>query len=158
MIGIEIVFWWALMVGVWELTLAGTTLAEICCAVGAGLLSALAAVAGRHTVGGRWLPHPTWLRWLPVIAASAVVDTALVFRVLLRHVRQRDAAGDFIVVQLLRRKLADDGSGDNHRAYATLALTCTPGSIVYDADAESHRLSAHSLVDGPPDLEGTVAR
>jgi hypothetical protein len=158
MIALEVVFWWALMIGVWELTLAGTTLAEICCEVAAGFLSALAAVAGRRMVGGRWLPHPAWLRWLPVIAASAVVDTARVFGVLLRHARRRDAAGEFTVIQLLRRKLADDGGGDNHRAYATLAVTCTPGSIVYDADADSHRLFAHSLVDGPPDLEGTVAR
>lgn len=158
MIALEVVFWWALMVGVWELTLAGTTLAEICCEVAAALLSALAAVTGRRIVGGRWLPHPAWLRWLPVIAVSALVDTTRAFWFLLQHGRRRDVSGEFTVVQLLRRKLGDDGSGENHRAYATLAITCTPGSVVYDADARSHRLRAHTLVDGPPDLERTVAR
>jgi len=158
MIALELVFWWALMIGVWELTLSGTTLPEICCEIAAALLSAIIAIIGRRIVGGRWLPHPAWLRWLPFIAASAVVDTVLVFWFLLRHGRRRHATGSFTAVQLLRLKLVDDGTGDNHRAYATLAITCTPGSVVYDADVDSHRLYAHTLVEGPPDLTGAVAR
>ncbi|MGH8888815.1 MAG: hypothetical protein ACRDV3_03530 [Acidothermaceae bacterium] len=155
MIGLEIVFWWALMVGVWELTLAGTTLPEICCEVAAALLSALAAVAARRMTGGHWLPSPKWLRWLPYIAASVVVDTTLALRFAVTHGRHRDAGGRLTAVQLLR---SDDGDDETHRAYSTLAISCTPGSVVYDADAGSHRLFAHALVDGPPDLEGAVAR
>jgi len=154
-LGLEVIFWWALLVGVWELTLSGTTLPEICCEVAAALLSALGAVAARRTVRGRWVPKPTWLRWLPFVAASVLVDTTRVLWLAATRGRRRDVAGRLAAVQLLK---SDDVTADSHRAYATLAITCTPGSVVYDGDADSHRLFTHTLVDGPPDLGNAVAR
>jgi len=154
-LGLEVIFWWALMVGVWELTLSGTTLPEIYCEVAAALLSAVGAVAVRRTVRGRWAPKPTWLRWLPFVALSVLVDTTRVLRFALTHGLRRDASGRLAAVQLLK---SDDETADSHRAYAALAISCTPGSVVYDGDPDSHRLFTHTLVDGPPDLEDVVAR
>jgi multisubunit Na+/H+ antiporter MnhE subunit len=152
---VEVGLWWALMVGVWDLTLSGTTLPDISAALGAGLLSAVAAVVTRRMLGGRWLPRPRWLRWLPVVVLKLFADTARVLLLAVRHVGRRDVEGQLGVVQL---KFSTPADADIHRALATFAVTSTPGSVIYDAEPESHRLLKHTLVTGPPDLEGTVAR
>jgi multisubunit Na+/H+ antiporter MnhE subunit len=153
-VAFETVFWWALMVGVWQLTLSGTTPAEIYCEVATAFLSAVAAVVARHALGGRWLPKPTWVGWLPVLALSVIADSARVLALAVRHVGDREAPGHFDVVQLRWPDLVE---ADTHRAYATLTVTSTPGSLVYHDEPESHRLCLHALVSGPPDLRQVVA-
>lgn len=155
LLALEILVWWALMVGVWVATLSGTTIPEIVSATAAGFLSALAAVAARRATRNRWSVDLRWLRWLPVFVASVAADTAAVFGLALRHIRSRDVHGDFNDVPLFTRTSASD---DSHRAFATLTLSSTPGSVVYNADPEQHRLFVHTIVDTPPDLEGTVSR
>ena len=157
-VALETVWWWSLMVGIWELTLSGTTLAEIYCELTAAFLAAVAAVITRRTLGGRWLPNPSWLRWLPVLAVSVVADTARVLILAARHVRDREPTGSFDIIQLRWPEMSWPAlaEADTHRAYATLTLTSTPGSLVYQAEPESHRLCMHALVSGPPDLQRVV--
>jgi hypothetical protein len=154
-IAFETVFWWALMVGVWELTLSGTTLPEIYCEVAAAFLAAVAAVATRRALGGRWLPKPSWARWLPVLAASVVADTTRVLTLAVQQLRSRQVPSRFDVVQLQWPRAVEP---ETHRAYATLTLTGTPGSLVYHDEPDSHRLCLHTLVSGPPDLRRMVAK
>jgi multisubunit Na+/H+ antiporter MnhE subunit len=149
------------MIGVWQLTLSGTTLPEIACETAAGLLAAIAAVVARRSLGGRWLPNPLWLRWLPVIAVLIFADTARVLAFAARHAGEERADGDLEPVQLAwpwTTKSDWRVSAEAHRAFAGLAITCTPGSIMYDDEPDSHRLCVHSLVGGPPNLKETVAR
>ena len=151
----ELALWWALMVGVWELTLSGTTLPDIVAAVAAGLVSAAGAVAARRLVGGRWTPRLAWVRWLPAIGVSAVTDTARAFALAGRHLVRRDVDTSSGEVPLRRgpeREVAI------HEALASLAITSTPGSVVYDQDSAGNRLFMHELVSGPPDLERVVGR
>lgn len=152
---VEVAAWWALMVGVWDLTLSGTTLPDISAAIAAGLIAAIAAVVTRRMLGGQWLPRPRWLLWLPVVVLNLFADTARIFVLAVRTLRRRDVEGELGVVQL---KLSTPADADIHRALATFAVTSTPGSVIYDAEPESHRLLKHTLVTGPPDLEDTVAR
>jgi multisubunit Na+/H+ antiporter MnhE subunit len=152
---LEIALWWALMVGVWELTLAGTTLPDISAAIGAGLLSGIGAYVARRLIGGSWAPDPRWLRWLPVIAVNAVADTVRAFALAARHVVRRDVDATFGEVPLRRRS---EWEADIHRGLATLAITSTPGSVIYDEDVDGSRLFKHELVSGPPDLEGVVGK
>jgi multisubunit Na+/H+ antiporter MnhE subunit len=152
---LEIALWWALMVGVWELTLAGTTLPDISAAIGAGLLSGTGAYVARRLIGGSWAPDPRWLRWLPVIAVNAVADTVRAFALAARHVVRRDVGATFGEVPLRRRS---EREADIHRGLATLAITSTPGSVIYDEDVDGSRLFKHELVSGPPDLEGVVGK
>ena len=158
-VGIEILLWWALMVGVWDVTLSGTTVPDISAAAGAGLLSAIAAVAARVAIGGRWRADVRWVRWLPVWAMSVAVDTgavlALAGRHLRRPVRGRDVHGAFTDIALAKPEFASE---DAHRALATMALSSTPGTLVYDAEPEDHRLLVHRIVDTKPGLERTVSR
>jgi multisubunit Na+/H+ antiporter MnhE subunit len=152
---LEIAAWWALMVGVWDLTLAGTTLPDILAAIGAGFVSAVGAHVARRLIGGNWAPSPRWLLWLPVIVVNAVADTARAFTLAARHVVRRDVDATFGDVPLRRRS---DRDADIHRGLATLAITSTPGSVIYDEDIEGSRLFKHELVSGPPDLEGVVGK
>ena len=157
-IALETVWWWSLMFGVWVLTLSGSTLAEIFCAVPSAFLAAIAAVTTRRTLGGRWLPNPTWVRWLPVLAVSVVLDTARVLALAIRQLRSREAPGGFDVVQLHTQSTWPGlVEADAHRAYAALAITSTPGSIVYHSEPDSHRLCLHTLVSGLPDLRQEVS-
>jgi multisubunit Na+/H+ antiporter MnhE subunit len=152
---LELALWWALMVGVWDLTLSGTTLPDICAAIGAGFDSAVGARVARRSTGGRWAPRLRWLRWLPVVVANAVADAVRVFALAARHVVRRDVGAEFGEVPLRRQP---DRAADLHRALATLAITSTPGSVIYDEDVQGNRLLKHQLVSGPPDLEGTVGK
>jgi multisubunit Na+/H+ antiporter MnhE subunit len=152
---LEALLWWALLVGVWDLTLSGTTLPDISAALAGGLISAIAAVATRRTIGGRWVPRPRWALWLPVVVLNLFTDTARIFVLAVRSLRRRDVEGEIGFVQL---KLSTPADADIHRALATFAVTSTPGSVIFDVEPESHRLRKHTLVTGPPDLEGTVAQ
>jgi multisubunit Na+/H+ antiporter MnhE subunit len=152
---LEIALWWALMVGVWDLTLAGTTLPDLLAAVGAGFVSAVGAYVARRLIGGNWAPNARWMAWLPVIAVNAVFDTARAFALAARHVVRRDVDANFGQVPLRRRSARD---ADIHRGLAALAITSTPGSVIYDEDVEGSRLFKHELVSGTPDLEGVVGR
>jgi multisubunit Na+/H+ antiporter MnhE subunit len=154
---VEVLVWWALLVGVWDLTLSGTTIPEISAAAAAGLASAVAGTAARRVVHVQGMPVAGWLqrlRWLPVVAIAVVADTVRVLALAGRHLRNRDVCGSFRTVWLRR----EPGGVDMHRALATLAVTSTPGSLVCDADPEQHSLLEHRLVDGAPNLEEVVAR
>lgn len=152
---LELALWWALMIGVWELTLSGATLPDVLAAVAAGFCSAVAAVATRRLIGGRWRPRARWAMWLPVVGAKAVADTARAFSLAARHGVHRDvdtSCGEVPVRRGAERDVAI------HQALASLAITSTPGSVVYDIDSDGNRLYKHELVSGPPDLEGVVGR
>lgn len=152
---LELALWWALMVGVWELTLSGTTLPDILAAVAAGFVAAIGAVAARRLIGGWWRPRARWTLWLPVIVLKAVTDTVRAFALAARHLVRRDVDTTCGEVPLRRgpeREVAI------HEALASLAITSTPGSVVYDADSDGNRLFRHELVNGSPDLEGVVGK
>lgn len=154
--GVELLVWWALMVGVWDVTLSGTTLPDIASAAAAGLVAAVSAVAARRAMqvrgGGA---RPRWLLWLPVLAVAVVADTARVLVLAARHITRRDVGGELRRVSLQTPAPPGDFL---HRSLATLVVSSTPGSIVVDEDPEQHEFVEHGLISGPPELEQTVAR
>lgn len=152
---LELALWWALMVGVWDLTLSAATLPDLLAAVAAGFCSAVAAVAARRLFGAWWRPRLSWISWLTVIATKAVTDTARAFALAGRHLVHRDVDATRGEVPLCRGRERDVAV---HEALAGLAISSTPGSVVYDADSDGNRLFKHELVSGPPDLEGLVGR
>ena len=154
--GVELLLWWALMVGLWDVTLSGTTLPDIAAAAAAALIAAAAAVAARPVMqvkgGGARL---RWLGWLPVVAVAVLADSARVLIVAARHITSRDVDGELRHVRLQSAGATEDFL---HRSLATLVVSSTPGSIVLDEDPERHELLEHGMVSGRPDLERTVAR
>lgn len=151
---IEGLVWWGLMVGVWDITLSGTTLPDISAACAAGLVSAVLAVAARRAVGLRLVPRARWVRWLPMFAASLVSDTAAVFGLAVRHLRHRRIAGELKTVSLDRTDPARD---ETQRALATLTVSGTPGTFVLDTHPEAHELVVHAITDVPPGLTEVVS-
>jgi multisubunit Na+/H+ antiporter MnhE subunit len=156
-VAVEVIAWSALMVGLWVVTLSAVTVPEIVAAAAAGVASALGAAAARLALGGRWRVEARWSRWLVAWCGSLAADTAAVFTLAARHIRDRDVAGDFAEVAL-KRTAGGRPSEDLHRALAALVLSSTPGSVVYDSDPWGHRLFVHRIVDVPPDLETAVSR
>jgi len=153
--GIEAFVWCALLVGVWDVTLSGTTLPDVLAAVGSAAIAGVAAVVARRTVGGSWRVNPHWARWIPVLVASVVINTGRVFALTLRHLRRREVAGQLRLVPVAAGNSAE---GEAYFAAAMLTITSTPGSFVYDTRAAENAISIHRIVDGAPDLEATVGR
>ena len=172
-VGAEVLVWWALMVGVWDVTLSGSTVPDVVAAAVAGLGAAIAAVAGRRLMGLGGRPRAGWLRWLPVLAGSVLADSCRALALAVRHVAvgqarrlggARDVRGRFVRTPLEHPAChhtechTECGDAELHRGLATLVVTSTPGAIVYDEDPDEHCLLEHNIVDGRPDLEATVAR
>jgi hypothetical protein len=71
-------FWAAVDVGLWLLTLSSVTLPEVRVAIAAAVPSAALAVAARRAVRRAWAPRPAWISWLPPLPVAVVGDTVRV--------------------------------------------------------------------------------
>lgn len=151
----EILVWWILMVGVWDITISGTTLADIAAAGGAGLLSAIFAVATRRVTGGPWRPSLRPLRWAPAFVGALLADFVRVLWYAARHAVHRDGTGEFVVQELQRVEGLEPAT---HRAVSALTVSATPGNFVVDTDEDAHLLVQHEIVSGSPDLGKVVRR
>jgi multisubunit Na+/H+ antiporter MnhE subunit len=152
---VEVAVWWALCVGVWDVTLSGTTGQELVVATAAGLPCAVAAAVARRVVRGAWRVDPRWVRWLPTLAISIVADAWRLLAAAVVHAPSRRMPGHFLDVPLHEPRA---GNRAGHLALATLVVSSTPGTFVVDTDPAGHRLTLHSVTSGRPDLAGTVTR
>ncbi len=144
--------WWAVLVGVWLLTLSTVSPPELAVAGAAALPCAVAATVGRHVVDGRWRVRLRWLRWLVLLPVAVVADTCRVLVLPLRGPAGGQGRG-----QLRTIPLPDTPPGDaTRRALATIVVSITPGTFVVDADPDADQLVAHSLVGGPPRMDEVV--
>jgi multisubunit Na+/H+ antiporter MnhE subunit len=157
-IAVEIVAWWALLVGVWVVTLSSVSAPELATAAGAGLICAVATAAARRIIAESWRPDWRWLRWLPAVLAAVVADTWRAFAVAARHLRARQVPGRFVHASLDEPRTGDPAARAAHLAAATLAVSVTPGSFVLDTDRPGHRITVHAITEGRPELDRVVAR
>ncbi|WP_129310788.1 Na+/H+ antiporter subunit E [Streptomyces sp. L2] len=153
---VELVWWWGAAVGVWLLTLSSVTVPDLVVAAACGLPAAVAAVAGRRAVGGRWRPRAGWLRWAAALPLSVLGDTARVFWTAVRHAGDADAPGRVREVGLPHDEPEPVAAA--RRALATVTLCSTPGTFVIDDDPERHRLVVHSLSGKTSLVEKAVGR
>lgn len=134
------------------LTLSAISLEEIAVAAFASLLCGCAACATRRALGANWS-----LKWRAIqpalfLPASIVTDCAQLFTVPLRR---RHRVGTFEEVDI-----AAKGSSPRSaalRALAGIVICATPGTVVVEADAESGKLTVHSLGFRGPHLEERFA-
>lgn len=147
---VEVVVWWALLVGVWVLTLSSAPPVELAVAAAAALPCALAARAARRAMEGGWTLAPGWGRWLVVLPVAVLADSA---RLLFAGVRRIRGRGD------LREVTTSAGEGaraKGHRALASLVLSATPSGFVVDTRPDDGVLVVHAVVDGRPRLSDRV--
>lgn len=150
----EIAVWWAMLVGVWLLTLSSSVnAAELVVAGACALPCAVAARLARAAVDGHWRFRLSWLAWTGPLLASAVVDGARVLAMTL-HRPGRERVGHLFEVSLPDE--GDDAHAAGRESIAELTLSTTPGSFVVHGDPQT--LVVHSLTSGRPGLAETVSR
>jgi multisubunit Na+/H+ antiporter MnhE subunit len=152
----EVAVWWALLTGLWLITLPSFAreegLVAAACAVGA----AVAVAGARRAVQGAWHPRLGWARWAVPVVVAVPVETVRVLALGARQlVRRSEGVGDR-VQRLPIGGEEPDAVGAARRALGTFALTATPGSVVIDWDPDRGELVLHRLVPGATDLEHEV--
>lgn len=150
----EIAAWWAVLVGVWLLTLSSSVnAAEVVVAGACAIPCAVTAQLARSAVGGKWSFRASWLTWVGPLLWSALSDAGRVLAVAVRR------AGDDRAGHLFEVPLPDEGD-DAHTAgresLAELTISTTPGTFVVHGDPE--KLVIHSLTPGKSRLAETVTR
>jgi multisubunit Na+/H+ antiporter MnhE subunit len=141
---------------VWVVTLSSVATSEMASAAGSSLLCAVAATAARSAVGGRWRPSPRWVAWLARIPVAVVVDTVRVWALAASHSTRRTRAVGRI--ERFRLPRADEATTNAREALATLAVSSTPGSFVFDVDEDEPALIVHALVPTVPSVADAVVR
>jgi multisubunit Na+/H+ antiporter MnhE subunit len=126
--------------GIWLLSLSSVSdeelLVGILCALATGVLAVAATRAAKVHWSVRAIPVRPLLR-VPL----AVVGDAV--QVLLRPIPGLDRPAKVVTYDLDQR--GDSAAATTRRVVTVLAVTSAPGSLVLDLDAESGRLTLHSL-------------
>lgn len=150
----ETAAWWALLVGVWLLTLSSFNTEDFTVAAACAVPCAVVAVLARSAVGGRWAFRTEWLAWLGPLAGSALADGVRVSVVAVRHRGRRGSVGHLLEIALP----AEDGEAvtAGRESLAQLTMSTTPASFVVHGDPET--LVLHSLLSEEPALARTVTR
>lgn len=154
---VEVVVWWALMVGVWVITLSSAPPMELYISAAAALPCALLMPRVRRTVEAAWRPDWRWSRWFLVLPFSVLADTVRVFAAVFVHaVTRRPLEVELTEIRLQPHD--DPARAAAHGALAMVTVSATPGSFVMDSRPERHALVLHQIVDGPPRLHQVVTR
>jgi multisubunit Na+/H+ antiporter MnhE subunit len=136
----EMVAWWALCFGLWLLTLSTVTTDDVALALAAGLLSAACAIGGRHLTRSQWAMRWRWTRWLAALPVAVAADTV---GVLARAYRRNRVPGSTDTIMLPSRESMPLAEGRG--ALASLVLSASPASYVFDRDPDHRVLHVHRV-------------
>ncbi|HVV14556.1 Na+/H+ antiporter subunit E [Amycolatopsis sp.] len=141
--------WWIALVGLYILTLSSPSVPELVAAACIAAAGAVAARAARLAMGDVWRPRAGWARWLVTVPWAALREsvTALV------TVFREPAAGH---VETLTLPCEPRARGAARQAVATVAIGCTPGTMVIAAPAGE--LLVHRLTEGAAPVLDRVRR
>lgn len=152
----EFTAWWLFTLGLWCAFIGNISSSELVAGAAAGLISALTAVQLRITDWPTFRPRLRWIAWLPLVIATAVVETGVLAHELWRWTvrRQRDR-GEFRSVAF--RPAGRDARTRAQHALATVAVSATPGSIVVETYPDLGEARVHVFGSTErPDLLGKV--
>jgi len=154
----EVAVWWALLTGLWLITLPSFAREEGLVAAACALGAAIAVAGARRAMDGAWHPRLGWARWAVPVVFAVPVETVRVLALGARQLaRRHEGVGDR--VERLRADGEEPGTvGAARRALGTFALSATPGSVVMDWDPDRRELVVHRLVPGATDLEHELLR
>ena len=155
--GLELIWWWGALVGIWLITLSSVDLSEVMVSAICALPCALAALAARPAMGARWAPRLRWLGWAAPLLAAVMADAGRVLTLPPRRaVNAQRWDGEFRTTSLPENEPTETSLA--RRALATMIVSATPATFVVDADPEQSRLLVHSLVTARPRMEQVVSR
>jgi len=142
--------WWASLFVGWLLLVDTFQWEELLVGVGAAAIAASVAVAVHRRGYIRFWPRAGWVRYVPYLAWTVVVDTGLLAVALWRRVLLRELVrGSTIRVPFYHG--GDNGRDGARRALVNFSVSLTPNTFVLDIDPEGDTLLVHQLVSRPPD-------
>lgn len=125
---LEVLLWWALLVGVYATLVTTVSPGELAVAAGAGGLAGLAAMLTRRAERAAYRPRLDWLRWLVPLPLAVVTDTGRLAVHLWRClVLRRRETGRSVRVTLPVEARAVASA---RRSLAAIVLSATPASYV----------------------------
>jgi multisubunit Na+/H+ antiporter MnhE subunit len=136
--------WWTLLFGLWLLLVGTVERLELIAGAAAAALGAAAAEAVRAQGLLRFRLERRWLArgWRPF--ARTVPDFALVTAALLRSlVRRRPVRGKFRALPFPAG--GTDAASAGRRAFATVAGSLAPNTLVVDVDPDEKLILVHEL-------------
>jgi multisubunit Na+/H+ antiporter MnhE subunit len=141
----------------WVATLSADTTAEVITGAIVAVTCAVLAVAARRLLGQIWRPVPRWVVWVFPVLAAVPADTArLLLRTLPRLIRDRTGGGQ---IERVRPPVHEEPSRAGfRRAWGTVLLSATPGTIVLDWPPDGAEVVIHELGSGAPRMEKVVTR
>ncbi|MDQ0028428.1 hypothetical protein [Arthrobacter bambusae] len=146
---LELVLWWLAGTLSWLVTASTVTVPETVAAASTALFGAVLARMARRAMGFQAAARVIWLRWAALVPAAAVSDSVRLARWLAGP--RRESLGE----QQMPGTRSPKATG--WRAGAMIALSSTPGSVVFYSDPDSNRLRVHVLAQGWPRLDRHVA-
>lgn len=146
---LELVLWWIGGTLSWLVTVSTVTLPETVAAASTALLGAVLARTARRAMGFQAAARGIWLRWAALVPAAAVTDTVRLARWL------AGPRGESLQDQRMPGTASPKATG--WRAAAMIALSSTPGSVVFYSDPDAHRIHVHVLAEGWPRLDRHVS-
>ncbi|HEX4175986.1 MAG TPA: Na+/H+ antiporter subunit E [Acidimicrobiales bacterium] len=126
--------------GIWLLSLSAVSNEELFVGSLCALLTGIAAVAAKRTTKVHWSVRAIPVRPLLRVPVAIVGDAV---QVLLRPMPRVGRPAKVVTHDLEQR--GDSAAATTRRVATALAVTSAPGSLVLDLDAESGRLTLHSL-------------
>ncbi len=131
--------------GLWMLFVSTTLLPEVLLGVGSALMALVGVVFLRREAGARAGPRLAWLRASLVLVPRLFTDSFVVFRALARQLVLREpSVGGFRAVPYESGQ-HDARSAAAADAFAILANSLTPNTIVLDVDAVEGVMLVHQL-------------
>lgn len=146
---LELVLWWIAGTLSWLVTVSTVTVPETVAAASTALLGAVLARMARRAMGFQAAARGIWLRWAALVPAAAVTDTVRLARWL------AVPRGESLKEQRMPGTASPEATG--WRAAAMIALSSTPGSVVFYSDPDGNRIRVHVLADGWPRLDRQVS-
>lgn len=146
---LELVLWWMAGTLSWLVTVSTVTVPEIVAAASTALPCAVLARMARRATGFQAAARGVWLRWAALVPAAAVTDTVRLARWL------AGPRGESLEEQRMPGTGSPGATG--WRAGAMIALSSTPGSVVFYSDPDVHRIRVHVLAQGWPRLDRHVS-
>ncbi len=139
--------------GIWLLTLSSVSGEELLVGTLSSLATGCVAVAVKRASKAQWSVRAISVRPLLRVPLAVLGDAV---QVLVRPLPGVGRSAKVVAHDLRQR--GDSAEATTRRVVAALAVTSAPGSVVLDLDAESGRLTLHSLQTAGPHPEDVVER
>jgi multisubunit Na+/H+ antiporter MnhE subunit len=142
--------WWVALLLGWLLLVDTFGWEELLVGVAAAAIAASVAIAVHRRGYIRFWPRAAWLRHIPDLVWTVLVDTGLLAVALWRRGALREPVRGW-TIRVPFHHGGDNGRDGARRALVNFSVSLTPNTFVLDIDPEGDSVLVHQLVPRPPD-------